>query len=91
MSVRDRLLEGSTDTGQIKQILFTGQVSDTVITSVNCNHIQSTKEMTINGVYSFLFFIMHDFVYMAIFLSVKMVLNRIYCFVSYIFHIEVYC
>lgn len=41
--------------GQTAWILFTGQVSDTVITSVNCNHIQSTKEMTINGVYSFYF------------------------------------
>lgn len=52
--IRVRLSEALI-TGQMKQILFTGQVSDTVITSVNCNHIQSTKEMTINGVYSFYF------------------------------------
>lgn len=31
------------------------RVMDAVITPVNCNHIQSTKEMTMNGVYSFYF------------------------------------
>lgn len=55
------------------------------------NHIQFTKEITINGVFSSYFFLMHGFVYMVIFLSIKMVLKYIYCFLSCTFHIEVYC
>lgn len=54
-SLCQRQAVGSTVTGQMKQIPFTGQVSDAAITAVNCNHIQSTKEVTINGVYSFYF------------------------------------
>lgn len=53
LCARDRLWEAQS--GQIKQIPFTGQVSDAAITAVSCNHIQSTKEVTINGVYSFYF------------------------------------